>query len=280
MDTPSAGQRRFVTVVRTDVEGSTRLGEQHDPELIRTVLGRYYEAARSAFERHGGTIEQYQGDAVVALFGVPQLHEDDALRAVRAAMELRDRTDEIDRGLRDRLGLRLPIRTAVHSGEIVTGSTAPGQLTGDVMNVVAHLEKLAEPGQIILGDSTLRLVRGAVQVQELGPRKLKRRSAPVIAHRLVKVRIAAMRDEFEKARELLRETETVNEYADTLVLVGGFVSAGLVELLADRPAAAERVLRRGYRTLEDLGGRGSCCTWPPCSPGPWPGRAATARRSR
>jgi len=186
MREPSASQRRFVTVVRSDVEGSTRLGEQHDPELVRDALGRYYEAATASFERHGGTVEQFQGDAVVAVFGLPRLHEDDALRAVRAAMELRDRMERLNGELQRKLAVRLPVRTAIQSGEVV-GNSAPGQLAGDVMNVVAHLEKVAQPGEILLGEATLRLVREAVDVEELGALQLKSRSDSVVAHRLLRV---------------------------------------------------------------------------------------------
>ena len=187
MHTPSARLRRLVTVVRSDVEGSTRLGERHDPELVRQALGRYYQAATSAFEYHGGTVEQFQGDAVVAVFGLPRLHEDDALRAVRAAAELRDRMERLNDELQQDLRVRLPVRTAVHSGEVVAGGNAPGQLAGDVMNVVAHLEKLAQPGQIVLGDATMRLVGEAVEAEELGSLQLKSRRVPVAAHRLLQV---------------------------------------------------------------------------------------------
>ena len=187
MREPSGSQRRFVTVVRSDVEGSTRLGEQHDPELVRDALGRYYEVATASFEHHGGTVEQFQGDAVVAVFGLPLLHEDDALRAVRAAVELRDRMERLNDKLQRELAVRLPIRTAIQSGEVVAGNSAPGQLAGDVMNVVAHLEKLAQPGEILLGDSTVRMVREAVGVEELGSLQLKSRKEPVVAHRLLRL---------------------------------------------------------------------------------------------
>jgi class 3 adenylate cyclase/tetratricopeptide (TPR) repeat protein len=184
---PSGSRRCFVTVVRSDVEGSTRLGEQHDPELVREALGRFYEVATVSYEHHGGTIEQFQGDAVVAVFGLPHLHEDDALRAVRAAVELRDRMERLNGELQQKLAIRLPVKTAIHSGEVVAGNSPPGQLAGDVMNVVAHLEKLAQPGEILLGDATLHLVREAVGVDELGSLQLKSRKDPVVAHRLVRV---------------------------------------------------------------------------------------------
>jgi class 3 adenylate cyclase/tetratricopeptide (TPR) repeat protein len=177
-----AALRRFVTVVRSDVQGSTGLGERHDPELLRQVLGRYYEAARSACTYHGGTIEQIQGDAVVAIFDG---HEDDALRAVRAAAELRDRMTRLNEELERDAAIRLSIRTAVECGEVVTGTEGPGQLTGEVMNVVAGLERAAGPGEIVLGEGAHRLVREAVDVEEMGSLTLKGKQRPVHAYRLL-----------------------------------------------------------------------------------------------
>jgi class 3 adenylate cyclase/tetratricopeptide (TPR) repeat protein len=176
--------RRFVTVVRSDVQGSTGLGERHDPEMLQRVLTRYYDAARSACTYHGGMIEQIQGDAVVAIFDG---HEDDALRAVRAATELRDRMTRLNEELERDASFRLLLRTAVEAGEVVAGSDSPGQLTGEVMNIVAHLEKAAGPGEIILGETAHRLIREAVDVEEIGPLTLKGKQRPVHAYRLLVV---------------------------------------------------------------------------------------------
>lgn len=176
--------RRFVTVVRSDVQGSTTLGERHDPELVRRVLRRYYDTARSTCTHHGGVIEQIQGDAVVAIFDG---HEDDALRAVRAAAELREAMARLNEDIERDAGIRLPIRMAVDSGEVVAGTGGPGELAGDVMNVVAHLEREARPGEIIVGEATVRLVRDAVAVEETGPFALKGKDEPVRAYRLLVV---------------------------------------------------------------------------------------------
>ena len=181
---PQSSVRRFVTILRSDVQGSTSLGERHDPELMRRVLARYYDAARAACSHHGGRIEQIQGDAVVAVF---EGHEDDAIRAVRAATDLRDRMARLNEELERDTGMRLPIRMSVDSGEVVSGPDGPGQLAGDVMNVVAHLEREAGPGEIVLGEATLRLVREAVDVEQLGPVVLKGKAAPVRAYRLLVV---------------------------------------------------------------------------------------------
>ena len=260
MRRPSGNQRRFVTVVRSDVEGSTRLGEQHDPELVREALGRYYEVATASFERHGGTIEQFQGDAVVAVFGLPRLHEDDALRAMRAAVELRDRMERLNGELERDLAVRLPVRTAVHSGEVVAGHRAPGQLAGDVMNVVAHLEKLAQPGEILLGDATLRLVREAVDVEELGVLQLKSRKDPVVAHRLLRILADGWRApspipmvgrEAELAMLMATFKRTVARHSCHLLTLFGEAGVGksrLVEELLTTVSEQATVLRSSSRS--------------------------------
>src|SRR5262249_40994870 len=122
-DKPPAGeQRKTVTVLFADVTGSTALGERLDPESLRAVMARYFELARLAVERHGGSVEKFIGDAVMAVFGIPVLHEDDALRAVRAAAELRDGLTSLNEGLARDYGTTLQVRIGVNTGEVVTGS--------------------------------------------------------------------------------------------------------------------------------------------------------------
>ena len=143
--------RRTVTLVFTDVTGSTELGEQLDPEAYRGVMGRYFAVARTAVERHGGQVEKFVGDAVLAVFGLPEVREDDALRAVRAAHELNDAVEELSRRLVAELGVRLQIRTGVNTGAVVTGSARAGGsfATGDAVNTAARLEQAAGPGEVI-----------------------------------------------------------------------------------------------------------------------------------
>jgi class 3 adenylate cyclase/tetratricopeptide (TPR) repeat protein len=183
--------RKTVTVVFCDVTGSTALGERIDPESLRHVMARYFEAMRTVIERHGGTVEKFIGDAVMAVFGVPVVHEDDALRAARAATEMRDAlaalNDELDRDY----GTRLELRTGVNTGEVVTG-TEERLATGDAVNVAARLEQAAAPGEILLGPETMRLLRGAVTTEELEPLKLKGKADGVQAHRLVSVDAAEL----------------------------------------------------------------------------------------
>ena len=146
-------QRKTVTVLFCDVTGSTALGESIDPEALRGLLARYFERMKAIVEGHEGTVEKFIGDAVMAVFGVPTAHEDDALRAVRAAAEMRDALPEL--GVQARIGLT--------TGVVVTG-TEERLATGDAVNVAARLEQAAEPGEVLLGEATLELVRTAVEV--------------------------------------------------------------------------------------------------------------------
>ncbi len=171
-DDPAA-TRRTVTVLFCDIVDSTPLGEQLDMEAFRRVQSRYFDEARATLERHGGTVEKFIGDAVMAVFGVPQVHEDDALRAVRAALELRDAV-EID------------VRIGLNTGQVVTGS-GDTLVTGDPVNVAARLEQAAGIGEVLLGADTYRLVRDAVDVELLPPLEAKGKSKPLTAYRLVAV---------------------------------------------------------------------------------------------
>ena len=150
-----AAQRKTVTVLFCDVEGSTSLGESVDPEALRALLFRYFERIKEIVESHGGTIEKFVGDAVMAVFGVPVLHEDDALRAVRAASEILEALPAL--GVQARIG--------VNTGEVVAG-TEERLATGDAVNVAARLEKAAAPGTVLLGSRD-------------GPTRAQRRRAPV-----------------------------------------------------------------------------------------------------
>ena len=183
---PAREARKTVTVLFCDVTGSTQLGEQLDPESLRRVMARYFEVAKDVIERHGGAVEKFIGDAVMAVFGVPAVHEDDALRAVRAAAELRDALGGLNAELAESYGTRLELRTGVNTGEVVTG-TEERLATGDAVNVAARLEQAAQPGEVLLGNETLRLVRDAVEVEAVTPLELKGKAEPVPAFRLLGV---------------------------------------------------------------------------------------------
>jgi class 3 adenylate cyclase/tetratricopeptide (TPR) repeat protein len=184
-----ATSRRTVTIVFTDVAGSTEMAERLDPEVVRRIMRRYFDEARAAHEAHGGRVEKFIGDAVMAVFGIPQLHEDDGLRAVRAAAELRDRVERLNEELEASWGVRIAVRTGVNTGEVVAGDPAQGQAfaTGDAVNVAARLEQVAGPGEILIGEETRRLVGDAVRLDEVAPLELKGKAAPVPAWRLAEV---------------------------------------------------------------------------------------------
>jgi class 3 adenylate cyclase len=186
---PQTEVRKTVTVLFADVVGSTRLGEQTDPESTRRMLSRYFDAMRRVIERHGGTVEKFIGDAVMAVFGIPTLHEDDALRAVRAAHEMQAAVGLLNEELAGASWNPIALRIGVNTGEVVTGEATAGHtlVTGDAVNVAARLEQAASPGEIVLGTTTHRLVRTAVEAEPMPPLELKGKAEPVEAFRLVSV---------------------------------------------------------------------------------------------
>ncbi len=183
---PARETRKVVSVLFCDVTGSTALGERIDPESLRRVMARYFETAKAIVERHGGTVEKFIGDAVMAVFGVPAVHEDDALRAVRAADELRGALGELNEELDRNYGTRLELRMGVNTGEVVTG-TEERLATGDAVNVAARLEQAAPPGEVLLGEETHALVQEAVESEPVEPVPAKGKAEPLQAYRLIAV---------------------------------------------------------------------------------------------
>ncbi len=178
--------RKVVTALFCDVADSTALGELLDAEVLQAVLSRYLRLASAVIERHGGTVQKFIGDAVMAVFGVPVLHEDDAVRACRAAEELLAELPRWNDELERDFGTRLQLRVGVNSGEVAAVSDQR-LATGDAVNVAARLEQAAEPGQILIGPLTLALARDAVTVEALEPLELKGKGRPVQAYRLLAV---------------------------------------------------------------------------------------------
>jgi len=178
-----AVSRRTVTVLFADVADSTPLGERLDPEALRQVMSRWFERMSEVLERHGGTVEKFIGDAVMAVFGIPELHEDDALRAVRAATELRVALVQLNDELERELDVHIGIRVGVNTGEVVAGDGSGGQMlvTGDPVNVAKRLEEAARTGEILLGDGTRRLVENAALLEPRDELTVKGKSGPVVA---------------------------------------------------------------------------------------------------
>jgi class 3 adenylate cyclase len=235
-------QRKTVTVLFCDLTGSTELGESVDPEALRGLLARYFERMKAIVERHEGTVEKFIGDAVVAVFGVPTAHEDDALRAVRAAEEMRDALPEL--GVQARIGLT--------TGIVVTG-TEERLATGDAVNVAARLEQAAEPGEVLLGEPTLALVREAVEIEPVEPLELKGKAERVPAHRLLRVRDAPERRhealfvgrEWELALVRAAWERARAEQRCELVTVLGDAGVGKSRLLEEALASLDAAVVRG-----------------------------------
>ena len=183
---PTAETRKTVTVLFCDLVGSTAMGEQLDPETLRSLLSRSFDRVSAIIESHGGVVEKFIGDAAMAVFGIPRVHEDDALRAVRAAAEIRDALQAVA-GVGG--GATVAWRTGIATGEVVAGDASAGSrlVTGDAVNVAARLQQTAQPGEILITAETHQLVRDAVQVDALGEVTVKGRQAPIQAFRLLVV---------------------------------------------------------------------------------------------
>src|SRR3990172_3243691 len=166
---------KLVTVVTSDLKGSTALGEKLDPESLREVLNRYFAVMRVVFESHGGSIEKIIGDAIVAVFGLPFKHEDDPIRAVEAAAETQRALVTLNDELEQLWGVRLVNRTGIASGIVHFGRDAEGQhvLIGDTMDESTAMEQNAPPLEVLMADSTYREVRGLVDAEDMGPRSPK-----------------------------------------------------------------------------------------------------------
>jgi class 3 adenylate cyclase/tetratricopeptide (TPR) repeat protein len=239
---PAGAHRKTVTVLFCDVTGSTALGESIDPETLRALLARYFERMKGIVERHGGSVEKFIGDAVMAVFGVPVVHEDDALRAIRAAAEMRDALPEL--GIRARIG--------VNTGEVVTG-TAERLVTGDAVNVAARLQTSARPGEILIGELTLALVRDAADVEPVEPLELKGKAEPVLAFRLQRVRQAPERLHGARFVGRARELSTLLEASERtraeqrceLITLIGDPGVGKSRLVAEMLASIEATVVRG-----------------------------------
>ncbi len=248
--------RKVVTVVFTDVARSTALGERLDPEALRRVMWRYFDSMQATLERHGGTVEKFIGDAIVAVFGVPAVHEDDALRAVRAAFEMREALERLNEQLGSEYGVRIASRTGVNTGQVIVGRSVADQklATGDAVNVAARLEQAAQPGEVLLGEATYDLVREAVAAELAGEIDAKGKSRPLVPWRLLGLRpdvpafarpittpfvgrrgeLAELRDAFDTA---------VRESSCSLATIVGLPGIGKSRLARESLRSLEKVAR-------------------------------------
>lgn len=251
-DTPHEA-RKLVTVLFSDLEGSTRLGEQLDTELLRALLTEYFEAMAAVVTEWGGTVEKYIGDAVLAVFGIPTTREDDAVRAIRAGLEMQGRLAEINPSLRDRYGVQLTMRIGVNTGEVIASTGADGLLAGDVFNVASRLEGVAEPGTVVVGERTHRATEDSFEFSSLGEFALKGKAKPLAVWRATTPRLGAERavktEMVGRSAELgmldaVMDQATGGAGPRLVVVVGeaGIGKSRLVQEFVSRQAGAVRTL--------------------------------------
>ena len=238
---PPREERKTVTVLFCDVAGSTALGEALDPEAVRALLARYFERMKAIVESHGGVVEKFIGDAVMAVFGVPTVHEDDALRAVRAAADMRAALP----------GLGVNGRIGVATGVVVTG-THERLATGDTVNVAKRLEESAPLGEVFVAEGTVRRVRDAVEVDAGTPLAVKGKAEPVRAYRLLGVHERRERGDTPfvgRERELAAIAEAWHRVRNRrqceLLTVVGEAGIGKSRLVAEALSRSNRLVVRG-----------------------------------
>jgi class 3 adenylate cyclase/tetratricopeptide (TPR) repeat protein len=263
VDVVSEPVRKTVTIVFSDLKGSTSLAERLDTESLREVLNVYFTEMKAVLERHGGTVEKFIGDAVMAVFGLPKLHEDDGLRAVRAAADMQRALVRLNERFEAGWGVRLENRTGVNTGEVVAGDVTGGQrlVTGDAVNTAARLEQAAPTMEVLIGESTYRLVRNAVVVEPVEPLSLKGKAQLVSAYRL----IGLNEQEEGIARRLdapmVGRSHELSILRDALDLARRGGSRQAVTVLAPAGTGKSRLLREflGYAAREGaLTLRGRC----------------------
>jgi class 3 adenylate cyclase/tetratricopeptide (TPR) repeat protein len=249
--------RRTVTLVFALAKVHATTGEEPGSGVLRDVMSRYFDAMRQALEHHGGTVEKYIGDAVMAVFGLPVRHEDDALRAVRAAADMQSELDGLNDQFKAEFGVELVSHIGVNTGEVIAAgdaSSAQRLVTGDTVNTAARLEQAAGPGEIVLGELTHRLARDEIEVEPIPPLSLKGKAEPVPAFRLVSVghrRSATSATPFVgRAAEMGRLeaclAAAVDQRAARLVSVVGDAGVGksrLIREFSERAGATATVLR-------------------------------------
>ncbi|MFZ1880444.1 MAG: adenylate/guanylate cyclase domain-containing protein [Gaiellaceae bacterium] len=255
---PAQETRKLVSILFCDLKGSTSLGETLDPESMREVIARYFDVMSAAITRHGGTIEKYIGDAVMAVFGLPKVHEDDALRAVRAAEAMQLELKALNVELEQTYGVTLANRIGVNTGGVVAGDATTNQrlVTGDAVNVAARLEQAAGDTETLLGELTYKLVAHAVDAEPVEPLTLKGKAEPVPAYKLVRTHAQAAPAVHSRHALLGRsaELETLLGELDaatqtgmprSVLLLGeaGVGKTRLLDELADRAVPESYVLR-------------------------------------
>jgi class 3 adenylate cyclase/tetratricopeptide (TPR) repeat protein len=244
--------RKTVTIIFADLKAATALGEPLAPDVLKQVMARAFEASRRALAKHGATVEKFIGDAVMAVFGLPVRHEDDALRAVRSALDMRAGLTTLAESLEREQAIHLDVGIGVNTGEVVSGhaSMGPRFVTGDAVNVAARLEQAARSREILIGQLTYALVRDFADVEEIAPLTLKGKSQPVRAYRLLAARLVA------PARRR-QDGAMVGREAEMTLLSGAFEAAvadracRMVTLIGDAGVGKTRLTEEFLDSIGD-----------------------------
>src|SRR6266480_2764770 len=190
-------ERKLATVLFVDLVDSTALVTGADPEVVRRRVQTFFDRVSHCVTTHGGIVEKFAGDAVMAAFGIPVAHEDDAERAVRAGLAILDAVEELE----------LQARVGAEAGEVVVEDSDSSFATGEAVTLAARLEQAAEPGQLLLGPGAHRLTLGRVEVEDLGPVDLKGLAEPIWAWRALSANGDGARPQAQQAPLVGRDSE-------------------------------------------------------------------------
>lgn len=199
-DTPEAeGDRRHVTVLFSDLSGFTSLSEKLDPEVVKEVMSRIFGEVARIVANYEGFIEKYIGDAIMALFGAPRAHEDDPLRAVKAAMDINDLLQSMSPEIEGMIGRPVMMHTGINTGLVVMGKVNLEEGThgalGDTINLASRLMNLAAPGDIVVGQTTYRQVRDVVSLERMAPVRVKGKAEEIQSYRVIGLRSEVKQEE-------------------------------------------------------------------------------------
>ena len=240
--TAAAAERRQITVLFSDLSGFTAISERLDPEDVQAITNRIFAAATEIVEKYWGRIDKFQGDAVMAVFGDPVAHEDDAERAVRAVIDLHDAVDQISPEVEPKIGRPITMHSGINSGLVVTGGVEFDNAVGDAINVAARLESLSQPGEILLGPETASLVAGIFDTDDHGSHELKGKSGPVPVTRVLGLaatrlepsrRQAEFVGRHEELGIMLSAVERMRDGESSVVTVQAEAGAGKTRLFAE-----------------------------------------------
>jgi class 3 adenylate cyclase/tetratricopeptide (TPR) repeat protein len=252
-------ERKFATALFADLVGSTALAEHEDAEVVQSVVGRTFDRLAAEIGRHEGLLEKFMGDAVLAVFGVPRAHEDDAERAVRAALEMQAILSELNRGFAAEGKPTLGLRIGIESGEVLVdleraSGSRDRMLTGDAVNTAARLQTAAEPGHIVVGPSVYASTKEVIEYQELKPLELKGKAEPVPAWRTlrIKARTRGERPRLGMEARLVGRDEELAVLKQTLHRVQTDRQPALVTVIGPAGVGKSRLIAELERYVEPL----------------------------